>query len=72
MPAKCKNDNCTSRPSFNFQGEKQGVYCKQHVLDGMVDIRSIRCKEDGCDIQPAFNFMKVKKLYIFLNMPHPI
>ena len=39
VPARrCSHDSCTKRPSFNVEGSKTAVYCKQHAEDGMVNI----------------------------------
>jgi len=35
---KCLNDDCATRPRFNFRIEKNPLYCKVHKKDGMEDI----------------------------------
>ena len=33
-----------------------GLYCSNHKLDGMVDVKHKRCVHEGCDkVTPAFN-----------------
>ena len=24
---KCEHDNCDTRPTYNYKGEKKGIYC---------------------------------------------
>ena len=51
---KCKYDGCETQPSFNKEGETKGLYCNQHKLDGMVDVKHLKCKYDGCNTRPSF------------------
>jgi len=47
---RCKKEGCESiRPTFNFEGEKKGIYCGNHKELGMVDVVSPRCKNNWCD-----------------------
>ncbi len=48
---RCKKEDCKSQPTFNFEGEKKGIYCGNHKELGMVDVVSPRCKNDWCDTQ---------------------
>ena len=52
----CTEDGCKKRANFNNEGESQGVYCRLHKKDGMINVISRRCTEDGCMKQPSFNF----------------
>jgi hypothetical protein len=52
----CKHADCTKRSGFNFDNEKQGVYCAEHKLDGMVNVVDRRCKHSDCMKRPGFNF----------------
>jgi hypothetical protein len=61
MPIKCKQSGCNIRPNFNYEGEKKGIYCNQHSLLGMIDVKNKRCKQSGCNIQPTFNYEGEKK-----------
>ena len=58
---KCKEDNCTKRPSYNIENEKNALYCVKHKKDNMIDIKSKRCVENGCYKQPTYNFENEKK-----------
>ena len=46
---------CTTLPAWNFPGEKRGLYCKVHAIDGMLDIVNPRCQHPGCNKQPSYN-----------------
>jgi hypothetical protein len=36
----------TTRPTYNYPGEKPAKYCKEHKLPGMVDVKSRKCMEN--------------------------
>ena len=55
MPNRCNHAGCTSQPVFNIQGQKRGIFCSVHKLDGMVDVMTRRCEYAGCTTQPTFN-----------------
>ena len=42
-------------PSYNNPGEKGGLYCFKHALDGMIDVVNPQCAEPGCDTRPSYN-----------------
>ena len=52
---RCAEPGCDTIPSYNNPGEKGGVYCSKHALDGMVDVKHPRCVEPGCDKLPSYN-----------------
>ena len=52
----CLHYSCTRQPNFNFEGIQKEAYCRQHAVDGMVDVRQGRCSRDSCHKPPAFNF----------------
>ncbi|CAN0505601.1 unnamed protein product, partial [Laminaria digitata] len=52
---RCSYDDCTTQPSFNVEGCKTAVYCRQHARGGMVNVYSRRCSHDSCTRQPSFN-----------------
>ena len=29
---RCKHDNCTIQPVYNYSNKKKGLYCKEHAL----------------------------------------
>ena len=52
----CKHPGCRKRPHFNYDGETQGLYCKDHMLPGMVNVVDKKCKHPGCRKYPVFNY----------------
>ena len=39
------DNKCKNRPSFNYKGEKIGLYCLNHKLDAMININYDICLE---------------------------
>ena len=50
---------CNKRASFNVEGAKKALYCKDHQKGGMVDVIHKTCLE--CNKQPVFNVEGAKK-----------
>lgn len=45
---KCLNDNCNKQTSFNYKGEKIGIWCADHCDKKLMwDVLCIRCKSCG-------------------------
>ena len=42
-------------PSYNTWGSSTAVFCRQHAVDGMVNVRSKRCSHSTCSKIPSFN-----------------
>ncbi len=57
----CIESICFKRANFNFIGEKKGLYCSEHRIDGMIDVKHKICIHEGCNIQPFFNVKGEKK-----------
>ena len=51
----CKFEECRKTPNFNKIGETQGLYCKMHKKEEMVNVKSKTCVNDGCRKQPIYN-----------------
>ena len=51
----CKEKNCKITPNFNILGQSRGLYCSNHKLDNMFNVRIKTCLFDGCKIHPVFN-----------------
>jgi hypothetical protein len=51
----CIHDGCKVRPVYNTDGESKALYCAEHKLDGMVNVKSKRCIHDGCKVRPYYN-----------------
>ena len=56
----CAIEGCKTRPSYNFIGEKIGMYCVTHKKDDMVNVIDKKCKFDGCRKRPQFNYSDQK------------
>jgi hypothetical protein len=70
----CIHEGCKKRPVFNNAGEKKGLYCFAHKVDGMVDIIHKTCIHQNCKKQPSYNNAGEKKgLYCFTHkMPEMV
>ena len=44
----CKENNCKIRPRYNIKGETKALYCFQHKLENMVDIKGKKCIYENC------------------------
>ena len=53
---RCLHDYCTKVPSYNLEGVKPAVYCKQHSEDGMVGVCGRRCLHGSCTKKPSYRF----------------
>ena len=40
---RCDHDGCKKQPHYNHPNEKQGLYCNDHKLEGMVNVIHKRC-----------------------------
>lgn len=52
----CLHKECTRRPCFGFEGDQSPSFCKEHKMEGHVDIVTRRCERPGCNITPSFRF----------------
>jgi hypothetical protein len=52
----CIFEECKTRPSFNFDGESNAIYCGDHKKENMIDVKSKKCLFENCIKQPNFNF----------------
>ena len=60
MVKKCIFENCKKQSSFNFENEKNAIYCSQHKKENMIDIKSKKCIFENCKIIPLYNFENEK------------
>jgi hypothetical protein len=51
----CIHEGCKVQSVYNKEGERKGLYCSTHKLDGMVDVHSKRCIHKGCKVRPNYN-----------------
>ena len=64
----CIYENCKTRPSCNSPGEKKGLYCNTHKLQGMLNVVNKTCKSEWCN-----TFIKGQKyegycLYCYMHI----
>ena len=52
----CIYPNCKVQPGYNMEGEKKGLYCSSHKLDGMVNVIDKTCIHPNCKTRPSYNF----------------
>lgn len=55
----CKE--CDIVPVYNYEDQKQGLYCKKHAKTGMIDVKNKTCKDDNCNIRPVYNYKNYKQ-----------
>ena len=66
MPKKCIFENCLKRPNFNLPTETKALYCFDHKLENMIDVKHKRCIFENCLTNPSFNLpTETKGLYCF-------
>jgi len=60
MPVFCKNPDCNKYANYNFADKKSPIYCKNHIEDGMIDIKNPKCI--NCNLKvPVFNYPDEKR-----------
>ena len=52
MPRKCLI--CNKQPCYNYDGELNGIYCVDHKIEGMIDVKNKRCLL--CNTIPCYNY----------------
>jgi hypothetical protein len=53
-----------ARPIYNLPSETKPMYCSEHKLENMIDIKSKRCIRDGCMTRPTYNLpSETKPMY---------
>jgi hypothetical protein len=66
MPAKCiyidnlNNIKCRNRALFNYEKEKGCRYCKDHVLENMVNKNNVICFIDNCIKRASYRNLENK------------
>ena len=60
----CIHDGCKTRPIYNNEGETKALYCSEHKLEGMVDVKNKTCIHNECKTRPTYNKEgEIKALY---------
>jgi len=60
MGVKCKFNGCTKSASYNVATETKVLYCSEHKLDNMIDVKHNKCLEANCNKNPYFNYSDKK------------
>jgi hypothetical protein len=63
----CLYENCEIRPSYNYEGEKRGLYCFQHKKESMLDVVSKMCKTHLCQTRVKEKYDGYC-LYCYINL----
>ena len=53
---KCRHDSCEKWAHFNYNGEKIRLYCGDHKLSGMINVKSKQCQYYLCEKYPCYNY----------------
>lgn len=48
MNKTCACDGCSKIPNFNYEGNLPAIYCYDHKLDGMIDVKHLKCNTNLC------------------------
>jgi hypothetical protein len=56
----CNFENCKKKSTFNYRNEKIPIFCKDHSLDGMIDVKNKRCNHTDCEKIPNYNYVNEK------------
>ena len=56
MNQKCIYENCNKSPNFNFKGETKGLYCKEHSLHDMFDVKHNKCNKEDCNTRSSYGY----------------
>lgn len=63
----CIYNCCKKQATYNDDGHKKGIYCKEHKFENMINVVSQVCVHDGCRRIPIYNIEVKKKDYIVAN-----
>lgn len=56
---KCRASNCDKRPCFGYEGTNT-LYCSQHKLSNMIDLRHVLCEYPDCTTRPSYGLERGK------------
>lgn len=52
----CMEECCNKTACYNYEGQIRPIYCKSHIHEGMINIKSKKCLHLGCRKRASFNF----------------
>ena len=58
MPSKCIKPGCDKTPSYNYINKTKRLYCKDHKLVDMVDVKNKKCINPDCDKNLVYKHYK--------------
>jgi len=61
MVKTCIFENCKTIPNFNYENEKQPIYCYKHKLEKMINVIKKTCIFENCKTRPVFNYENEKQ-----------
>ena len=56
MPYKCVQPTCNKQPSYNYEGETKALFCFNHKLENMINVKDKTCIQENCNTRPNFNY----------------
>lgn len=67
MVCRCIHPDCTKIALYNHHNYHNGLYCVNHKLKDMVDVKHPKCLYGGglCSKRASFGFKRYKPLYCF-------
>ena len=54
---------CSKRATFNYNGYNNAIYCGEHKLENMIDVKNKKCVFENCNKQPNYNVIGEKAIY---------
>ena len=56
---------CSKRATFNYNGYNNAIYCGEHKLENMIDVKNKKCVFENCNKQ--FPFVDAPYIHIMLR-----
>lgn len=53
--SRCQFINCNKSPYYGYEYRK-ALTCREHFIEGMIDVKHIKCEVPGCNTRPNFGF----------------
>jgi len=60
---KCIFENCIKIPNFNLPTETKGIYCSEHKLENMINVKNKNCQYIKCKEQALFGLINKRPQY---------
>jgi hypothetical protein len=59
---------CEIHASYNYENEKERLYCNKHKKEGMIDVNNKKCLQENCYSIPKNNKYKGYCIRCFINL----